>query len=1118
MRTPAALLAASILSAASAPSQIPHPLAPAMLDGTNGFILEGAASPSGAGISVSGAGDVNGDGHADLLVGAATAANPGEPFAGRAYLLFGKASSPGSAGIFNLSGFTAAHGTMLRGADAGDFAGYNVSGVGDVNGDGYDDVLLGSRQAASQVGEAYLVFGRDAAAWDALGGLLNLAVLDDSDGVSMAGVALDEFVGSAVAGAGDFNGDGVADFLVGAYGKNSYAGEAYLVYGSESGIGLGGTLDFASLDGTNGTAIAAASTGDFVGRNVSGVGDVNGDGYDDIAVGASETSAGTVYVIFGKAAGLGVSGSFDLGGFGIADGVRIDGAAAENIASSTSGSSIRSAGDANGDGYGDILIGAPYAAPGGSSMAGRLYLVFGGPTIGSGGALALSSIDGTNGIRFDGAMAGGRAGRDAGSAGDVDGDGLFDILVGAPWSTVGGDAEAGLAYLIDASAFPPGSTEPFDLALFGSSHGARIDGTDPGDRLGTSVSTIGDLNRDGADDIVVGAFVAETGALALQNGQAYVVYGAVQTAAATYQSSARASAPGVQVRTAIGVTGDGRLTIPASRAWLTFDGGDDGGGNASRQQVTLTRSDSSISGLDGTLDVLWEIGSTRVGWSNALLQLQYTDGERGGITEDQIQLFHAAAAAGPWTEVTSSHIVEPEKNRVSADIPAFGFFALADVTAPTVALSSDVSPFTNASFDLEIAFSEPVAGFDAGDLTLSNATVSDFADAGGGTFTCTIDPVADGDVEVSLGAGVATDIAGNANLAAPSSIATSYDGTLPGIVLSSGVGTYTTGAFSVTATPSEPVVGFAGTDIAVTNGTVSNFTSNVFSFTFTVTPAGQGAVSVSVPADSATDAVGNGNDASNAIATIMDSVAPTRGVSVDLTQAGGTLNVGFTASDATSGVASTELYVRAPGDSSLQATGLTLGGTSGTFNYSASVDGAHWVGFRCIDNAGNDTGAPTLQSAIIQFNMVENSTYQHSIAFPGFYAFPMTDSHDLIINLSGAVSAGTVTVSRSFGDGAPTGLAGTQCIDQSWAIVPGGGFGFASASLTFYYDPASLGGFPESLIDTAWRDAGGTVTGFPATLNAVSNTATVMGVTGFSTWYLGNSAGLPVELDSYSVE
>ena len=212
------------------------------------------------------AGDVNGDGYADVVIGAWGYASQ----TGRAYVYLGGAS-----------GLATPAATTLTGVAAGDHFGYSVAPAGDLNGDGYADVVIGARGDNSNSGRVYVYLG---------GG----AGLEATAATALTGAA-GEQLGTSVAPAGDVNGDGFADLVVGAIGYSSFTGRAYVYLGGAGNLGT-----------TAATTWTGESTSSAFGASVATAGDVDGDGYADVVVGAQGYSSytGRVYVFLGGAGGV----------------------------------------------------------------------------------------------------------------------------------------------------------------------------------------------------------------------------------------------------------------------------------------------------------------------------------------------------------------------------------------------------------------------------------------------------------------------------------------------------------------------------------------------------------------------------------------------------------------------------------------------------------------------------------------------------------------------------------------------------------------------------------------------------------------------------------------------
>ena len=529
----------------------------ATLSGASGFRIDGVDSNDFSGRSVSSAGDVNGDGFDDLIIGAEGADPGGNSFAGESYVVFGKSGSFNS-GI-SLSTLNGSNGFRLDGIDASDLSGRSVSSAGDVNGDGFDDLIIGASSSdpggMSGAGESYVVFGKSGGFASAI----DLAGLDGVTGFRLDGIDESDLSGRSVSSAGDVNGDGFDDLIIGAIGGDpggsSNAGESYVFFGKSGGFSA--TFDLSSLDGTNGFRLDGIDINDNSGVSVSNAGDVNGDGFGDLIIGANTAdpggnlSAGETYVVFGKFGGF--TASVDLDGLDGTTGFRLDGIDATDI----SGASVSNAGDVNGDGFDDLIIGAGEAEQGARNGTGETYVVF-GKTGAFAASVALDSLDGTNGFRLDGVFNFDHSGESVSGAGDVNGDGFDDLIIGAS-----GFGLEGASFVVFGKS--GGFTAVMDLGPLASSAnltGIRLDGIDSSDRSGYSVSEAGDVNGDGFDDLIIGSDFADPGARSAA-GESHVVFGGNFTGGPETQ----VGGPGNETRTAN--QGSGAIDI------LIGGGGDD---------------------------------------------------------------------------------------------------------------------------------------------------------------------------------------------------------------------------------------------------------------------------------------------------------------------------------------------------------------------------------------------------------------------------------------------------------------------------------------------------------------------------------------------------------------
>lgn len=470
------------------------------LNGNNGFRIEGVSAVDQSGGRVASAGDINGDGLSDLIIGAHLADPGGNTNAGESYVLFGK--SAGFASVISLSSLNGTSGFRIDGIDGDDNSGVSVSSAGDVNGDGFDDLILGATEGDPggniDAGESYVLFGKSAG----FASSVSLSSLSGTNGFRIDGIDANDRSGVSVSSAGDVNGDGFDDLILGANSAdpdgNSAAGESYVLFGKSAGFST--SFSLSSLNGNNGFRIDGVDPEDRSGVSVSTVGDFNGDGFDDLIVGANlgdpggNSSAGESYLLFGKSAGF--ASAISLSSLNGTNGFLIEGIDAGD----RSGESVSEAGDVNGDGFDDLIIDARFGSPGGIIRAGESYVLF-GKSAGHTPAIPLSSLNGTNGFRIEGIDVDDFSGTSVSTAGDVNGDGFSDLVVGAGGADPGGNSGAGESYVVFGGNFT-GSNETQvgstgSDTLTANKGAAAIDILIGGQGIDTLIS-------DGGNDVLIG--------------------------------------------------------------------------------------------------------------------------------------------------------------------------------------------------------------------------------------------------------------------------------------------------------------------------------------------------------------------------------------------------------------------------------------------------------------------------------------------------------------------------------------------------------------------------------------------------------------------------------------
>jgi hypothetical protein len=550
------------------------------LNGDNGFHINLPSSYRGN--SVGRAGDINGDGIDDVIVGAADAAPNGNNSSGASYIIFGidtsstdpilvprggEVEQPRFDATVNVSDLDGRNGFMFNHTGAWDLFGGSVSTAGDINGDGFDDLMVGAKYAyyyaegstpdnllfGDTSGRAYVLFGHN----QGFSASLDTSSLDGDNGFIIKG---NGFFGLSLSDIGDVNGDGLDDIIIGASSGSS------VIFGDSQGFNA--NLDISNLENDNGFTISN-------GWSVDRAGDVNGDGINDIAV-----SSYNGYIIFGRQDGFDTTPNVST----------LDGSNGFKLTSSrayiTSGFDqelyfcfVNDAGDINGDGSDDLIITATFTfeTRAGTGYDGFSYVLFGSRQ-GFDATVDLANLDGSNGFLIDtniedsyvGFLGLGDPGKIANGVGDINNDGFDDLAIL-------GDRGNSTYFIFGSDRGYPARLQPSDL-----------DGTN-GFKIRASVRAInaaGDINHDGYDDIILGG-----------SGDAYVIFG--QATATFGDDRLTGTNSNNEIRglggndTIIGFAGDDRLLGQSGNDTLFGGNGNDtliGGSGNDTLSVSGTRS------------------------------------------------------------------------------------------------------------------------------------------------------------------------------------------------------------------------------------------------------------------------------------------------------------------------------------------------------------------------------------------------------------------------------------------------------------------------------------------------------------------------------------------------
>ncbi|SEJ36429.1 Por secretion system C-terminal sorting domain-containing protein [Cyclobacterium xiamenense] len=610
------------------------------VNGTNGIVIKSDEPKDGFGFSISSKGDFNGDGFNDLVVSAPltqeiVTVDSQYDYRGKVSVIFGKDSFSGRE--LELSSLDESDGFSVDGINSFSVLGRRVDFIGDINSDGFDDIIMSSydnREENNSLnswdeGEAYVIFGTD----QMMPSNFDLSTLDGSNGFRIVRRENTQDFALHLTGLGDVNGDGIDDFAVTARKEtnNIDTSETYVVFGSNSGFPE--AFEISSLDGLNGYIIVESAVNDSGSNMVEGVGDFNGDGINDILIGGYNFSMHHSFVVFGRS---GYNENIDLLQLSSEKGYLVTTLTEGEIAQALQ---IAFAGDVNGDGMDDIV-----ASNYDHDDITEWYMIFGREEAVSNNVIDLSNFTNADGFLIEAETDWDwtqTQSRSVAGNFDFNRDGFSDFLIGASENHT---SLNGTSYMVFGS--PERIPSPFSLSNLNGENGFKMTSSVDDSVLGFSLAGFGDFNGDGFDDVAVSlaAPYGESSVFILFGresssslNRAPVVFSGVPDQTANVEVSFNLTIPSTAFEDADGDDLSYTATLEDGTAlpsWLTFEGatrtfsGTPAGSDVGSISIKVTADD----GNGGTAEDIFvltieETPNAAPVLANAIPDLAATEGE-----------------------------------------------------------------------------------------------------------------------------------------------------------------------------------------------------------------------------------------------------------------------------------------------------------------------------------------------------------------------------------------------------------------------------------------------------------------------------------------------------------